>query len=136
MDKARPLVGIALTVLSALLLIGVLTFAAPCEERNAGMVGTCLWAGRAVLGASIVALLLSIVRIFERDEGERRGLDLGIALVGALVACMPGMLIDLCADPHMTCNVVLRPFCMGAGIAMALVGGADLVVRLLSLRKA
>lgn len=136
MDKAKPLVGIALTILSTLLLIGVLTFAAPCDAHNAGMVGTCLWAGRTVLGASIVTLLLSVVRIFERDEGERRGLDLGIALVGALVACIPGVLIDLCADSAMACNGVLRPFCMALGISLALVGGADLVMRLLSLRKA
>ena len=136
MDKARPLVGIALTAFSALLLIGVLTFAAPCDAHNAGMVGTCRWAGRVVLGTSVVCLLLSVVRIFERDEGERRGLDLGIALVGALVACIPGVLIELCADPAMACNGVLRPFCMALGIALAIVGGVDLVLRLLSLRKA
>ena len=88
---------------------------------------------RAVLGVAAVIGILAIVRMFERDEGERRGLSLGCALLGVLVATMPGLIVGLCADPAMPCNIVMRPFVVFVGIAIALVGGIDLVRRLLAL---
>ena len=133
-NRPSPPAGIALTALSGMLIAGILAFAAPCGVHDDGTTGTCLWAARAVLGAGIVLSILSIVRIFELDEGERRGLDLGAALLGALVACLPGLLVDLCATQAMPCQAVMRPFCMATGVAIALVGGVDLVVRLLRIR--
>lgn len=115
-DKAQPLVGILLTNISLLLFLGVETFAGPC-------VGVA----RAVMGVSVVMLILSVVRIFERDEGERRGLCLGIALSGALAAWMPSLLGVPSVRP------ITAPFCMVVGSLAALVAGADLVIRLVRL---
>lgn len=135
-NKPSPPVGIALTFLSGLLVAGILTFAAPCGVHDDGSVSSCFWAGRAVLGVGIVLLILSVVRIFELDEGERRGLDLGAALIGVLAACLPGVLIDPCMMQSMRCQAIMRPFCMVVGIAIALVAGVDLIVRLLRIRSA
>lgn len=95
----------------------------------------CATAQRVALGASIVLAILSIVRIFETDEGERRGLSLGCALVGAFIAAVPGDLVGLCTSPTMQCNAVMRPFVLFVGAAVFLVGAIDLTRRLLSLRK-
>ena len=57
------------------------------------------------------------------------------ALLGALIAVMPGTLIALCPDPSAHCNAVMRPFALVMGIAIALTGGIDLTWRLLALRK-
>ena len=130
-DKASPLAGIVLTVLSALLCAGILSFAAPCGAHVDGSSGSCHWAARALLGVGVVLLVLSVVRIFERDEGERRGLSLATALLGVLVACMPGVVIDLCAEQVMRCHAVMRPFAICVGVAVAVTGAADLVVRLM-----
>ena len=97
---------------------------------------TCLWASRAVIGVGAVTAVLAIVRIFETDEGERRGLSLACALSGLLVAAMPSLVIGLCADPAMACNAVMRPFALVVGVCIALVGGIDLTRRLLALRPA
>lgn len=132
-DKSQPLVGIILTVLNALLIVGVLTFAGPCHVHDDGSVGTCLWAARAVLGVGIVCAVLSLVRVFERDEGERRGLSLGAALLGALAACVPIALIELCADQSMRCHTVMQPFVTVVGALIAVVGGVDLFLRLRAL---
>ena len=129
-DKASPPVGIALRALSLLLVVGVQTFAGSCATHSDGNVGSCVWAARAVLGIGIVLVALSVVRIFERDEGERRGLCVGIASLGVLTALMPGVFIDLCADETMRCVAVFRPFCICVGAVIALVAGIDLVVRL------
>ncbi|MDO4798762.1 MAG: DUF4418 family protein [Coriobacteriales bacterium] len=130
-NKAQPVAGIILAVLSVLLLVGVGGFAGPCGAHNGAMPATCQWAARAVLGVGVVSAVLSLVRIFERDEGERRGLSLSVALLGVLVAVLPGVLIDLCADPAMRCVVLMRPFCVAVGVAIALVGGTDLTLRLI-----
>lgn len=87
-----------------------------------------------MLGIGAVIAILAIVRIFETDEGERRGLSLACSLLGFLCAAMPGPVIALCADPSMHCNAVMRPFVLCAGIAIGLVGAIDLTRRLLSLR--
>lgn len=134
-DKAQPLVGIVLSVASALLVVGVLTFAGPCAAHGDGSAVVCGGAARAVLGAGVVALVLSLVRIFERDEGERRGLCLGIALVGVLIACMPGFLVELCGDQAMRCNAIMLPFCRSVGVVVAIVAAADLTMRLIKLVK-
>ncbi len=134
-DKAQPAAGIILTVLSVFLVVGVLTFAGPCEAWG-GELDDCVGASRAVFAVGGAAFVLSVVRIFERDEGERRGLDLGVALMGALVALMPGVVLGLCADQTLRCHTVMQPFCVVAGCALALVAAGDLTVRLLRLRKA
>lgn len=134
-SKAQPLVGIILTVLAVMLLAGLLTFAGPCASQVGEEARSCLWASRALLGVDAVLLIIALVRIFEQDEGERRGLSFASALLGALIAVMPGTLIALCPDPSAQCNAVMRPFALVMGIAIALTGGIDLARRLLALRK-
>ena len=134
-DKAQPLVGIMLTALSALLITGVLTFAGPCAMHGDGSMGSCYWAARAVLGTGIVLVVIALVRVFERDEGERRGLSFAAACLGVLVACMPGVIIELCTAQTMRCHVVMHPFVIFLGVIIALVGGTDLVLRLRAIFK-
>lgn len=133
-DRAKPVVGIVLSGLWVLLIAGLLTFAGACGAHADGSVGSCHWAARAVLGVSVVGLVLSLVRIFERDEGERRGLSLSVALLGALTAVIPGGLIDLCAQASMPCHTAMRPFTLCVGVLIAVVGIVDLIRRLMALR--
>lgn len=124
-----------LLALSALLAVGLQTFAGPCEVHAAGDAGLCRWACRAVMGMDAVLAVISLVRVFELDEGERRGLSFSAALVGALIAATPGWIIGLCESPAMRCQAIMRPFCLCIGVAVLLVGGIDLTRRLLALRK-
>lgn len=133
--KAQPVAGLILTALAVLLLVGVATFAGPCDGHGNQGASSCLWASRAVLGIGAVTAVLAIVRIFETDEGERRGLSLSGGLLGFLMAAMPGTIIDLCADPAMHCNAVMRPFVLVVGIAIGVIGAVDLVRRLLAIGK-
>ena len=132
--KAQPIVGLILTALAAFLFIGIIVFASPCDVHSDQSEPSCLWASRAVLGISVVTAILAIVRIFETDEGERRGLSLSCGLLGFLMAAMPGLIIALCADPTTQCNVVMRPFIVVVGVAIGAVGTVDLARRLLAIR--
>ena len=133
--KARPIAGLILTALTAFLIIGVVTFAGPCGIHGDQGGPSCLWASRAVLGIAVVTAILAIVRIFETDEGERRGLSLSCGLLGFLMAAMPGPIIALCADPAMPCNAVMRPFVLVVGLAIGATGAIDLIRRLLAIGK-
>ena len=133
--KAAPITGIVITVLTGVLIVGLATFAGPCAAHDVQIAPSCLWAQRAMLGSCAVLAVLSIVRIFETDEGERRGLSLGAALTGAFIAAIPGGLIDLCSNATMQCNAIMRPYAMCLGVAIFLVGAIDLTKRLLALRK-
>lgn len=132
--KAQPIVGLVLTALAIFLIVGVATFAGPCDQSSQGEM-SCLWASRAVVGIGVVTAILAIVRIFETDEGERRGLSLSCALFGFLMAAMPGLIIGLCPDPAMHCNMVMRPFVIAIGVAIGVTGAVDLTRRLLAIRK-
>lgn len=133
--KAQPIVGVVLTVLAAFLIVGVVTFAEPCAVQEGREPASCLWASRAVLGVGAVIAILAIVRIFETNEGERRGLSLACALLGFLCAVIPGPIIALCADPALPCNTAMRPFVVCVGVAIGFVGAIDLTRRLLALKK-
>lgn len=133
-SKPAPVTGVILLALAALLAVGLNTFAGPCQSHGSET-NACFWTYRAVLGMDAVLGVLSVVRVFELDEGERRGLSLAAALMGVLIAATPGLLIGLCDGTCMHCQEVMKPFCMAVGVAVALAGGIDLTRRLLALRK-
>ena len=132
-SKSQPFVGVVLTALTLLLIVGLTTFAGPCETHDSEA-ASCIWAERATLGVGAVIAILAIVRIFEMDEGERRGLSLACALLGFLVAVVSGPVIALCSDAAMPCNASMHPFAVYMGLAIGLVGAIDLTRRLLALR--
>ena len=78
--KSQPVAGIVLCCLDVLLITGLLTFAGPCGYSEGTTEPSCIAACRATLGVAAVIAILAIVRVFEKDEGERRGLSLGCAL--------------------------------------------------------
>ena len=133
-SSAKPIVGIVCCALSALLIAGLMTFAGPCVHED-GTVGTCGWAARATLAVAVVSLILSLVRIFELDEGERRGLDVGILSTSILSAVMPGPIIDLCMVTTMRCHTLMGPFVRVVAGVSAVVAAVDLVRRLLAIRR-
>lgn len=135
LSKSQPMAGILLLVLDAALIGGLLLLPVTCSHVDGASVASCRWASHAMLGIAAVIAILALVRVFEMDEGERRGLSLACALLGVLEAAIPGVVIELCADASMPCNALLRPLGICAGVAIALVGGIDLTRRLLALGK-
>lgn len=130
-DRPSPFVGIVLVAVAGLLAYGLLAFAGPCAHDAA----SCVEAQRVLLGMDAVLGVIALVRVFELDEGERRGLSFCAALVAALIAVTPWLLVELCAEVDMPCVTMMRPFVTCCGGAAFLVGAADLTRRLLALRK-
>ena len=118
---------IALLVLSAALLIGVLTVFAPCGPKEDGSWMTCHWAGNAVAGAAAVLTVCAIVRMLVR--GTKLGLDFAMISAAALAALLPGQLIHLCMMADMRCRAVMTPAVRVLSVLIAVVAVVDIVLQ-------
>ena len=120
--KKSAIPAIALLVLSLVIVIGEMTFLAPCLHED-GSFGPCHWAGRALLGTGCVlgvlaALALGVKRV-------RPGVYLSALPVCALGILTPGTLIDLCHMSTMRCRMVTQPamiILFSAAMLCALIG--------------
>lgn len=118
----RPHTGaldVVLSVVAILLLTGARTIAGPCSHAD-GSVAACATAGRVLTGLGFVAVGLAVVRLFGADKATKRSFDLLLAVVGVLVAVLPGTALALCAEASMQCRTLMLPFVRVAGVALVL----------------
>ena len=117
----RPQTGpldIVLTVVAALVIVGLRTVAAPCAHTD-GSVAGCTTAGHVLFGLGFAAVALAAMRLMAADLATKRSFDLLLLIVGVLVVFLPGNTLALCADASMRCRVVMLPFARIVGVALA-----------------
>lgn len=125
----------ALIVSAVLLLLGVLTAAAPysfapvCELGEKVM--KCRWTARAELFLGIEIALLALLRLLAKDKAVRLGLNAGIAASAAGVVLFPSLLIGVCGMASMHCHSVTKPTLIVLGIVTLVVVLADSVFSLI-----
>ena len=107
--KKFPVLDLCGLLLSGLLLLGVLTFLAPCAPHEDGSFMSCHWAGRAAAGAGAALTALSLLRLALREERIKLGVDLAVLPVSLLALSLPGGLISLCMMPQMRCRSLMAP---------------------------
>lgn len=117
-----------LAALSALTLIGALTFFKTCGPREDGSWMNCHWANQTVTGLAAVMTVLSIARFFLGD-GEKIGLDLSQIALAVLTAVLPGNLIPLCGMETMRCHTVFQPAALVLSVLTAAAALADAILR-------
>jgi hypothetical protein len=76
----------------------------------------CHWAGIAALGAAVPLGLTGLLNIRRQRKDATRSLALMGLASGALAILFPTVLIGVCANPDMICNMVMRPTLITAGI--------------------
>ncbi len=117
------------------LVVGVVPQFTDCQSQgNAIELSTgktipmkCHWTGQAELAIAAPTLFLGGLMAFSRRRDTLRALAvLGIVL-GAAVIALPTLLIGVCANPDMLCNMVMRPLLIFAGILIAAASAAALV---------
>jgi len=87
----------------------------------------CHWTGIAEIGAAVPLGLVGILSLRkQRKETSRRLAVIGGAS-GALAILFPTVLIGVCANPMMICNMVMLPTLVAAGI-LAMVASVVLFV--------
>lgn len=76
----------------------------------------CHWTGIASIGVAVPLALTGMFNLRkQRKETSRILAIFGIAL-GALTILFPTVLIGVCANPDMICNMIMRPVLIAAGV--------------------
>ena len=112
----KPL-DVVLTLLPAIFLFGIRTFAGPCVHED-GSEAACVMTSYVMTGLGVVALLLVFMRILGADLRTRRCFDLFLVVAGVLIAVLPSTALPLCAMDSMRCQAVMVPFARIMGLAI------------------
>ena len=118
MKKIIP--ACAVLVLSLIIAIGSFTFLGPCVHED-GNVGSCWWAGKALLGLGCLLAVLTMLTLVSRRA--RFGAYLSCIAVCAVGILTPGTLISLCRTSSMHCRAVMQPAMIILFSAAGLISG-------------
>jgi len=95
----------------------------------------CHWSAIAEIGVAIPLGLVGLANLVSRRKETSAGLGVvGVAL-GALAVAFPTVLIGVCADPMMICNMVMKPTLILSGI-VTMAASLGLVVMALRAQRA
>ena len=119
---------IALVLLSALYLLGMLTVFGPCGPKEDGSYMNCHYAGIAVTGTAALLLVLAALHLLMAGRRFKTVLSLVMIPAAAAGALIPGNVIHLCMMTNMRCHAVMRPAAMLFSAAVILAAAADLVL--------
>lgn len=83
----------------------------------------CHWTGIAEIGVAVPLLLVGIFDITSKRKETFNLLSLMGVVLGALVILFPTVLIGVCANPEMLCNMVMKPGLVLSG-SLAIIASA------------
>lgn len=86
----------------------------------------CFWTLRAELGIGSLVIAVGVLMLFSRTIFVRMGLTMSLACISLLAAAIPTILIGVCPNEMMRCN-------MGAKPALVLLSGLSFVVSIINL---
>src|SRR5512138_1973572 len=84
----------------------------------------CHWTAIAEIGTAVPLALIGVFNLTSKRKETFQALNLVSAVLGAFVILFPTVLIGVCANPMMSCNLIMRPTLILSGM---LVIGASLV---------
>jgi len=76
----------------------------------------CHWAGVAEVAAAIPLGLAGIYALRSRRKETLRFAGIVGAASGAMAILLPTLLIGVCANPMMICNLLMRPILLASGV--------------------
>ena len=120
---------IILLVLSAVFLIGIRTFFAPCGPKDDGSWMTCHWAGQAITGIAAVLLVISVIHMFVKDAKVKQGLAIAMIPVALFSLILPGNMIGLCMMNTMRCHSVMCTASVIVSVLVIAAAAFDLLVQ-------
>jgi hypothetical protein len=85
----------------------------------------CHWTAIAEIGVAAPLALVGLVNFSSKRKETLRTLGIFGVVLGALAILFPTVLIGVCANPAMPCNMIMKPLLIAAGI---LAIGASLLV--------
>lgn len=94
-------------------------------HTSVGKIMKCFWTARAEVGVGSLVIAIGILMLFCRTVFVRMGLSMAVACIALLAAAIPTILIGVCGNEMMICN-------MGAKPALVLLSGLLFIVALVN----
>ena len=129
MDQKKSHVGISdviLLLLTAVFLIGIRSFFAPCGPKEDGTWMHCHEAENAVFILGIALFAVSAALFLVKEVRARRILSAVILVTSVITALVPNVLIHLCMMSGMRCLSVMRPAVIVISVLIAVGSAAEL----------
>ena len=123
--------GVSLLIMSIILMAGVKTVFSACAV-NSDNIMSCHWAQEAVFCVSIILILQSLLLLIIPGKQVKTGLALAMIPTAALMAVIPGTLINLCMMADMRCHAYMRPFVIVMAVLIIIVAVVDSLTNLIS----
>ena len=115
-------------IVSAVFLIGMLTFLKPCGPKEDGTFMSCHYAGTALIILAAGMLIISLVGIFLKSSAAKAAASVLQIVLSVLTLIIPGTVIGLCMMPEMRCRAVMRPGSMSFALVMILISLAVILI--------
>lgn len=78
----------------------------------------CHWTAIAAIGLAVPLALIGVFSFTSKRKETLRSLNLISLALGALVILFPTVLIGVCANPDMACNMIEKPTLILSGIVV------------------
>ncbi|MGZ3558513.1 MAG: DUF4418 family protein [Thermodesulfobacteriota bacterium] len=82
----------------------------------------CVWTARAEIGLGILMLAVGVFLFISRKLESRRFLSLFAIILGILIILFPTALIGICANPDMSCVMLMKPILLVIGSVAGVLG--------------
>lgn len=125
--------GIVLIVLA--LVAGIAPLFLDCQSQGRSLTTAdgksvamkCHWTSIAEVGVAVPIALAGVLSLTSKRKESRRSTALLGTVLGAMVILFPTVLIGVCPNPMMLCNMVMRPLLILTGTLIVAANLVDLV---------
>lgn len=98
--------------------------AAPMDghmHNTSGKIMKCFWTSRAEIGIGSLVIAIGLLVLVSRSLFVRIGLSMAIACTAVLAAAIPTILIGVCGNEMMRCNMGAKPALVLLSLVLAIV---------------
>ena len=85
-----------------------------------GKIMKCFWTARAEIGIGSLVIAIGALVLFSRSLFVRMGLSMALACTAVLAAAIPTILIGVCGNEMMRCNMGAKPALILLAIVLAI----------------
>jgi hypothetical protein len=112
------------------LVVGIAPLFLDCQSQSRSLTTNagasvpmkCHWTAIAEIAMAVPIAGIGILNLVNKRRESRRSLGLMAMILGAFVILLPTVLIGVCANPMMICNMVMRPLLILSGTIIAASG--------------
>jgi hypothetical protein len=120
-EKMNKVMGVVMVGMA--LVLAIVPFFTDCQSQGRALTlqdgrtvpMKCHWTGIAEIGAAVPLALAGVFNLKKQRKETTRFLATIGGGAGALAILFPTVLIGVCANPDMVCNMIMRPTLIAAG---------------------